>query len=307
MNINIVKALCVIALCVSTHAFATAYPVPPKDQSLIGELQYRSAGSGDTVMTVAEHYNLGFNALENANPQLDMSRGLLAYGAPLQLPTQHLLPNQAREGIVINLPEMRMYYYPAGTHEVLTYPIGIGKIGKTIPITETSITRKTLDPTWTPPDDIREFNLEQGVVLPKVMPPGPDNPLGHYAIYMGIPTYLIHSTIFPESVGRRASFGCIRMYESDIEVFFPSIQSGIPVIITNSPAKVGWQNNHLYVEAHPPLEEHSTANNATLAGIVHLITELSYDQPVLVDWQSVAYISKERDGIPHDVGMRITH
>src|SRR6185503_4423744 len=96
-------------------------------------------------------------------------------------------------------------------------PIGIGKIGKTIPLAEAMITRKAKDPKWIPTDDIRQFNLSQGVVLPQVMPPGPENPLGSYAIYMSIPTYLIHSTIFPESVGKRASFGCIRMYQSDVE------------------------------------------------------------------------------------------
>ncbi|MBV9575324.1 MAG: L,D-transpeptidase family protein, partial [Gammaproteobacteria bacterium] len=216
------------------------------------------------------------------------------------------LPNQPRNGIIINLPEMRLYYFPVGSNEVFTYPIGIGKVGKTIPIERTAITHKTEHPTWTPPDDIREFNLQQGIVLPKVMPPGPDNPLGPYAIYMQIPTYLIHSTIFPESVGRRASFGCIRMYETDIKKFFPAVSSGIPVAIINSPVKIGWQQDHLYIEAYPALEEHSYAPEASLAGVVSLISHTSTDQPVLVDWQAIAYISQERDGIPHEVGVKIS-
>ncbi len=306
MNIRkIGQMISVMAACATTQVFATAYSVPPANESLIGQVQYISASSGDTVVTVAKHYNLGYNSLENANPRVDMNRAFSS-GTPLQIPTQHLLPNQARQGIVINLPEMRMYYYLA-SGKVLTFPIGIGKIGKTIPITLTSITRKANNPSWTPPEDIREFNLAQGVVLPKVMPPGPDNPLGPYAIYMRIPTYLIHSTIFPESVGKRASFGCIRMYESDIQTFFPIVEGGVPVAIVNAPVKVGWQDNRLYVEAHPPLEEHSNNPNASLSGMVHMLSEASKNKPVLVDWQAVSYIAESRDGIPHDVGMRIAN
>ena len=301
MKKKIGKALPAIFLLVTTHVFATAYSVPPSSESLIGQVQY---GSGESVVSVARRYDVGYNALEGANPQYNLERGFPS-STTLVIPTQHLLPNEPREGIVINLPEMRMYYYPVGTNEVLTYPIGIGKIGKTIPITRTAITRKVKDPIWIPPDDIREFNLQQGIVLPKIMPPGPDNPLGPYAIYMRVPTYLIHSTIFPESVGKRASFGCIRMYESDIEDFFPSIQGGIPVAIINSPAKAGWQDNHLYLETHEPLEEHGDAYNASLPGVVHLIDRVTQGQPTLVDWQLVSYIVKEQDGLPHEVGMRI--
>lgn len=307
MNKIIRKALSariLILLLISTHAFAAAYHAPSSNQSLIGEIQYSSAGSGDTVVTLAERYDIGYNAIQNANPHINVSRGLPS-SVMLQIPTQHLLPNQPRVGIVINLPEMRMYYYPAGTNEVLTYPIGIGKIGKTIPITRTAITRKVKDPIWIPPQDIREFNLDQGIVLPQVMPAGPDNPLGPYAIYMRVPTYLIHSTIFPESVGKRASFGCIRMFESDIKDFFPSIEGGIPVAIINSPVKVGWQNDRLYIEAHDPLEEHSGAYEASLPGMVHMINSISRGRLTLVDWQLISYIAEERDGVPHEVGMRI--
>lgn len=286
----------------STQTFAAAYFMPLPNQSLIGEIQYTS-GDGESVVNLQKRYNVGFNAMKSANPHVDVEHYLPS--TTIQIPTQHLLPNEQRVGIVVNLPEMRMYYYPKGTNKVLTYPIGIGRIGKMIPIEKTSITRKVTNPTWVPPEDIREFNLEQGVVLPKVMPPGPDNPLGPYAIYMKIPTYLIHSTIFPESIGKRASFGCIRMYEDDIQTFFPSIAGGIPVAIVNNPIKVGWQNNSLYVEAHHPLEEHSTAYNSSLPGMVHIISEHSKDEPTFIDWQMVSYIAKERDGIPHEIGMKI--
>lgn len=304
MNIKKLGSLLLLFL-VSEIAFANAYQIPPHNESLVGEIYYRYASYGDSVVSVAKQYDLGRNALENANPQLDMNKTFHS-GALIQIPNQHLLPSQSRQGIVINLPEMRLYYYPEGSDEVLTYPIGIGKIGKTIPITRAIITKKVTDPIWTPPQDIREFNLEQGIVLPKIMPAGPDNPLGPYAIYMSIPTYLIHSTIFPESIGRRASFGCIRMYEADIETFFPSITNGIPVLIINSPVKIAWQDNHLYIEAHPPLEEHDGAFDTSLPGMVHMINNITKNHSTLVDWQLVSYLAQERDGIPHDVGFRIS-
>lgn len=298
------SALSAIFLLATTNAFATAYSIPPLNQVLIGEIQYSTAEEGDNVVKVAKRYDIGYNAMSIANPQLDLTRGFPA-GAPMVLPTQYMLPNNTRHGIVVNLPEMRMYYFPEGRNEVLTYPIGIGKIGKTIPIVNTMITRKAKNPVWIPPQDIREFNLEQGIVLPKVMPAGPDNPLGPYAIYMKLPTYLIHSTVFPESVGKRASFGCLRMYEGDIETFFPSVERGIPVAIINQPNKIGWQQNYLYLEAHEPLEEHQSAYDATLPGIVHAITLQTKDQPTLVDWQSVSYIANERDGVPHAIGISL--
>tara|TARA_R110000868_G_scaffold236052_11_gene490019 strand:+ start:161 stop:1072 length:912 start_codon:yes stop_codon:yes gene_type:complete len=284
----------------STQAFATAYSNPSANESIIGKMQTGFVKSGDTAATIAEAYDIGFNEIQNANPSINMNRRFSS-GKEVVIPTEHLLPNSPRKGIVINLPEMRMYYYTG--NEVLTYPIGIGKMGQTIPIRKSAVTYKKTNPYWYPPKDIREFNLKQGVILPRVLPPGPDNPLGTYAIYMTIPTYLIHSTIFPESVGRRASFGCIRMYETDIESFFPIVKHGVPIDIINTPVKVGWQNNSLFMEVHTPLEESQTAFDATLPGMVHQIVKRTGKKPVLVDWQEVSFIAKAQDGMPHEVGV----
>lgn len=288
--------------CFPLQVLATNYQLPADTNAVIGQIQYSTAQTGDTLVTIAKQYDVGYNAIEMANAHLDLNKSFPS-GTSLQIPTKHLLPNQPRQGIVINLPEMRMYYFLANSQEVLTYPIGIGKIDKTIPIKKATIVGKKVNPTWIPPQDIRDFNLEKGIVLPKVMPPGPDNPLGPYAIYTSLSTYLIHSTIFPESIGTRASFGCIRMYEDDIKEFFPSIKNNIPVSIINSPAKAGWQDKQVYLEIHPPLEEHKNAADASLPGVVALISNLTKEKDVLIDWQAVAFISKEKDGIPHDIGM----
>lgn len=300
MKVKFTHLISASLLMISSHAFATAYTIPSANESVIGSMQTGYVKSGDQAADIAKAYDIGFNEIQNANPQIDMNHRF-ASGREVMIPTQHLLPNAPRKGIVINLPEMRMYYYSG--NEVLTYPIGIGKPGKTIPVTTSKVIYKKTNPFWYPPQDIREFNLAQGVILPRVLPPGPDNPLGTYAIYMSVPTYLIHSTIFPESVGRRASFGCIRMYENDIESFFPTVNKGIPIEIMNSPVKVGWQNKSLFIEAHQPLEEYKDDENATLHGMVHQIVERTGNEPILIDWQALSFIAQNKDGIPHKIGV----
>jgi L,D-transpeptidase ErfK/SrfK len=283
--------------------YATEFPLPPPENALLGEIQYAPL-TRETPATIAQRYNLGLNAIVDANPG-STERIVYSTTGTVKLSTAFLLPPVARKGIVINLPEMRMYYYPENSDEVMTFPVGIGKIGKTIPIRNTSIARKKVNPAWIPPLDIRQYNEDQGIHLPTVMPAGPDNPLGPYAIYLGIPTYLIHSTIFPESIGRRASFGCIRMNETDIKTFFPLVTPGTSVVILNMPDKIAWDGDRLFLEAHPPLKEHADKVN-----INQLINTVSQSLPphgvTLVNWQLVSYLAEEPDGVPHAIGVRIS-
>jgi len=300
-TIKIIAAIYLLSLTVS--AYAEEFALPAASNALIGDVQYAKTQPGDTTTTVAQRYNLGLNSIVAANPGVTETTQFPA-GVYVKIPTEFLLPSLPRYGIVINLPEMRMYYYPKNSVNVMTFPIGIGKIGKTIPIQNTSITRKKVNPEWIPPKDIREFNAEQGIDLPRVMPAGPDNPLGPYAIYLRIPTFLIHSTIFPESIGRRASFGCIRMNESDIKEFFPLVQPGTPVAIVDMPAKIGWAGNQLLMEAHPPLEERSLQINVDSV-IDQIENTLPKQGVTLINWQLVAYLAEQPDGVPHEIGVRV--
>lgn len=291
----------------SINCYSTNYIKTNNNENIIGSLQYATVVANDTVTKIITHYDVGYDALVNAN-KLDFTKPLII-GSSLLIPTQHLLPMANQKGIIVNLPEMRMYFFMPNTHSVITYPLGIGKVGDTIPIQNAVITQKAENPNWKPTPHIREFNLAQGVILPQVMPSGPDNPLGSYAIYMSIPTYLMHSTIFPESIGRRASFGCFRMHSSDIKKLFPLVTIGLPITILNMPIKINWQADHLFMEAHPSLSEHKNAENASLSGTVKLIDRLvnhgSQRNHVLVDWQAVYFIEQERDGIPHEIGIRV--
>lgn len=278
--------------------FANQYPVPAAGNDLIGDVIYNSVYTNNTLLDIGQHYNVGYNAMQEANP--GHGDAPLPSGAVVTVPSQFVLPPLPRKGIIVNLAEMRMYYFPEGSNEVLTFPVGIGKVGKTVPTGATFIARKVVNPTWTPPEDIREFDRQQGIELPRSMGPGPDNPLGPYALYLKVPTYLIHSTIFPESIGRRASFGCIRMNESDIKQFFPLVRAKTPVMIVDIPDKVGWNNGKLYLESHVPLEEH---DDGGVAGVVNTVERaLPANETVVVNWQLVTYIAEQRDGMPHEIG-----
>ncbi len=294
----------VLASCLSINSVsASTYVMPEPANAVIGQVHYTPTIYNENVTDLTKRYDVGFNQITSANPQIDPGRGFSS-GVILKLPTSYILPPLPRQGIVINLSEMRLYYFMLDSGVVKTYPVGIGKVGKTIPLTHTFIAKKVINPTWTPTADIRAYNREQGIILPSNIPPGPDNPLGPYAIYLGIPEYRIHSTIFPESVGKRASFGCIRMIEADIKDFFPLVFPQTPVVIVDIPTKIGWSKDRLFLEAHTPLSERPTAS-ATYEGMVKLIQQATHNQPALVDWQLVDYISKIHDGVPHEIGKRL--
>lgn len=301
---NLACAIASLAtLFITQTIHAQTFVVPANGDSIIGAATYTSTGSGETLVTIGQRYDLGVNAMQAANPDIPLN-SYIAPGSKVAVPASHVLPALPHKGIVINLPEMRMYYY-ASDGVVKSYPIGIGRVGKTIPLAHTAVIRKAEHPVWIPPDDIRAFNQEQGVKLPQVMPAGPDNPLGPYAIYLLIPTYLIHSTIYPDSIGRRASFGCIRMHVTDIKDFFPLVTPHMPVTIVDMPNKVGWDAGSLYLEANQPLEEHSTEYYASYSGMVDTIAAETYNTPVFIDWQEVADLAEVRDGTPHEIGFKI--
>jgi L,D-transpeptidase ErfK/SrfK len=304
---NIIRVCAIALFCFSTNqVLAENFNLPAFGDALLGDIQYVPLESGGiTPTTLAQRFNLGLNAIVAANPG-STETAVVADSGYVKIPTEFLLPPLPRKGIVINLPEMRLYFYPEGSDTVMTFPIGIGKIGETVPIRNTTIVRKTVNPVWIPGPHIRKFNEEQGIDLPRVMPPGPDNPLGPYALYLGIPSFLIHSTIFPESIGRRASFGCLRMNEGDIKEFYPLVQTGTSVLIVNIPDKVGWEGDKLYLEAHPPMEEHNSESEATVDGVISAVQQaLPKGAATVVNWQLVSYLAKQPDGVPHEIGMRL--
>ena len=246
-----------LLLLASTTASALTLPAPdlPTD-SLIGNPpenpHYVIAKQEDTLIDIAVEHRLGQDEIVLANPTVD--RWLPGAGTQVRIPNGFLLPDAPRHGIIINLPEMRLYYF-LDANRVETYSIGIGRVDWKTPMGRTKILDKQANPSWTPPPSIIAEHLADGDVLDPYYPPGPDNPLGLFAFKLGIPGYLIHSTNKVNGVGMRVSHGCIRMYPADIEQFFPMVKVGTEVNIVNQSVKVGWHHNTLYIEVYPEMEE----------------------------------------------------
>ena len=249
-----------------TSLWATTYPMPPAGVDLIGEIQSVQARAEDTLLDIARRYDLGQDEILLANPTVD--RWLPGEGAEVVLPTRYILPRAERKGLVLNVPEMRLYYfYSSGLEKepvVVSYPVSVGRMDWNTPLGTARIERKDKDPSWYPPESLKLEAIEKGESLPDVVSPGPDNPLGRYALRLSIPGYLIHSTNKPFGVGMRVTHGCVRMYPENIEELFPNVPVQTMVQLVNQPVKLGWQNKTLFLEVHPLMDE-DLENNQDLA------------------------------------------
>jgi len=237
---------------------AGTFILPPSDIDIVGQLETITAGRNTTLLDIAREYDIGQNEILHANPGVD--RWLPADNSSVVLPNRFILPATKRTGLVINLPEMRMYYYPkAKSGEppvVITHPVSVGRMDWETPLGKTKIVAKKKDPDWRPPQSLKDEAIAEGdEPLPDIVMAGPDNPLGRYAIRLGIPGYLIHSTNKPYGVGMRVTHGCLRMYPEDIEKLFDEVSVGTQVQLINQPIKIGWLAGSLFLEVHPPLEE----------------------------------------------------
>lgn len=277
--------------------------MPPETDDLIGSVMTISASREETLLDIARRFDVGQDEIVMANPSVD--RWIPADGALVTLPTAYILPRTERRGLVLNVPEMRMYYYPpsdSGQPDVVhTYPVSIGRMDWSTPLGTTRIVEKTKDPSWRPPESIVAEHASNGSILPDVIPPGPDNPLGEYALRLGLPGYLIHSTNKPYGVGMRVTHGCIRMYPEDIEFLFPLVPVGTSVSIINQAIKVGWSGDRLYVEVHPPLEEHRSEGGLRERGLALIHFEKRGKQLVL-DEAALEEALRRQDGIPTEIG-----
>jgi len=227
------------------------------EQTIVGEPQIVFTRNTDTFSDLAREYGLGYDELVAANPGIDP--WLPGKNTPVLLPTQYVLPDTPRRGVILNIASKRLFYYPAvGEGErvqVMTYPIGIGRIGWETPLGDTKVVAKARDPHWYVPWSVQQERKEMGNPLPPVVPPGPDNPLGSYVLKLEMPGYLIHGTNQPYGVGMRVSHGCVRLYPENIELLYSMVDIGEPVSIVNEPFLVGRLNGELYLESHTPLED----------------------------------------------------
>ncbi len=283
---------------------ADTYLLPADGDNVIGALGLVEAAHEDTISDLAYVYDQGYQEMRLANPSVDP--WLPKEGTEVVVPSLFILPDAPREGIVINVPEMRLYYFPkpnAGV--VVTYPISIGRQDWTTPLGLSKVVSKKKDPTWRPPASIRKEHAAEGDILPKVVLPGADNPLGEYALYLSRNGYLIHGTDKPYGIGMRVTHGCIRLYPKDIEWLFAEVRLGTPVHIVNQPFKIGWLNGVLYLEVHPYLEEHANAFADDFTDVNGQITKVTQNASVEVDWDLVQKAVAERTGIPTAISTRL--
>ena len=283
-------------------AAANEYVISP-GSDIVGEVQVIEAVFEDTFFQLARRFNVGFEELEQANPGVDSL--LPGEGTQIVIPTQHVLPDAPRRGIVINIPEFRLYYFPPDDPtRVITHPIGIGREGWTTPFGTTTVVRKQHLPTWTPPASVRAEHAARGDILPAVVAPGPDNPLGEHALYLGFASYLVHGTNKPAGVGMRVSHGCIRMFPADIESLFGIVEPGTPVTIVNQPYKMGWGDGGLYLEAHPPLQEEREDWTAT--ELTRRYVAVTSERTVQVRWNEADAVAELADGLPEFISVEGT-
>jgi L,D-transpeptidase ErfK/SrfK len=238
-----------------------------------------------------------------------VDRWLPGEGAETLVPTRYILPDAKRIGIVLNVPEMRLYFYPpvrAGEPAVVkTYPVSIGRMDWDTPLGTTAVAAKTRNPSWRPPDSIRAEHAADGTPLPEIIPPGPDNPLGDYALRLTRSGYLIHGTNRPYGVGMRVTHGCVRMYPENIEALFPEVPVGTPVEIVDEPVKIGWLADTLFIEVHPPLEEQR--DQVVLIELaMDLINAAWQKRPFDLDGSALKAAVREKGGIPVPIGRART-
>lgn len=240
------------------------------EQSVIGEPQVVFASKEDTLSDLARTYGLGYDEIIAANPDVDP--WLPGAGTPVVLPTQYVLPGIERRGVILNIATKRLFYFPAVAEgepqQVMTYPIGIGRVGWETPLGDTTVVSKAKDPHWWVPASVRREHAEMGNPLPSVVPPGPDNPLGHRVLKLDMPGYLIHGTNAPYGVGMRVSHGCVRLYPENIESLYPLVGVGEVVSIINEPYQFGMRGGALYFEAHAPLEDDQVPAEERLAQLI---------------------------------------
>ena len=274
--------------------------------SVVGRSQVYIARYEDTLLDIARRFSMGLAELRLANPEVDI--WLPGEGTAIRLPSRFVLPDAPRSGLVVNVAEMRVYFYPRDGSVVRTWPISIGRVGWETPLGETSIVRKRAYPTWYPPESIREEAAMEGNPLPRVVGPGPDNPLGSHALYLGFPQYLIHGTNKPFSIGMRVSHGCVRMYPEHIVELFELVESGTPVTLVHQGVKAGWAGDELYLEVHPvvgvPDEDARPSMTEVVSSLIAATPEAGL--PMNLDWSRVEEALATANGIPVAVASRST-
>jgi L,D-transpeptidase ErfK/SrfK len=290
-------------------AQAAVYDLTDPNIQVVGDDVHIQTHYSDTLVEIARRYGLGYEEIARANPKVDP--WLPGEGTDIVIPGRHILPPGARDGIIVNIPEHRIYYFPkprrGQTPTVVTYPVSIGKMDWQTPMGLTHVVSKEANPTWNPPASVRAEHLANGDPLPKgVIGPGPDNPLGLFAMRLAIHPgdYLIHGTNNPLAVGMAVTHGCIRMYPEDVATLFPTVPVGTKVYLINVPLKVAFVNGDLLLEAHPPVDAQGQSIDPVLSNFEAMLNQVLGNSTTAVNWDIAVDTLKTANGIPVLVGLQ---
>jgi L,D-transpeptidase ErfK/SrfK len=290
------------------RAGAAEYLLPPNGDNVIGVVTTAVAEHEDTLLDIGRRYGVGYEEIIAANPGIDP--WLPGAGTEVLIPSRFVIPQADRTGIVVNLPEHRLYYFPphqpGQPRVVRTYPISTGKMDWKTPLGLTKVVSKQERPNWNPPESVRLEHIAKGDPLPKVVPPGPDNPLGEYAMRLGIPSgaYLIHGTNRPAGVGMQVTHGCIRMFPEDIAEFFTMVPVNTQVNLLDQTTKVGWSRGTLYLERQAPLEGTQDPTHMDPVELERAVAAATAGLDVTVDWDSARTAFQQATGVPVPIGRR---
>jgi len=289
--------LAVIVLLCAPQLYALSYKIQP-GSDIVGAVQSYTIQKNDNFADIARKFDLGILELQEANPKVNPNK--LVAGTVMVIPTEFVLPAKPHEGIVLNLAELRVYYYEPNSNKVYTYPVGIGKQGWRTPIGTTKIVEKRPNPVWVPPDSIRAEAAARGHELPDYVPAGPNSPLGLFALNLGWDGYRMHGTNAPSSIGLRSSHGCIRMLPEDIDALYHQVQVGTKVTVIHEPFKVGVRDGQLYLEAHQPFPEqyYNSAGITNQEEVADAVFENPYSSETKVDWSEALKLIKDTYGYP---------
>lgn len=280
------------------------YHQPAKGDDVIGQIMYVTPNRHESLADLTIRYEMGYEELKWANPGINA--WMLNDKVPLVLPTQFILPEGKRSGIVSNIPEMRTYYFLKDSDKIYVYPVGVGRMDWKTPLGSWSITRKQENPAWYPPESIRKEHLEMGRgVLPKVVPAGPDNPLGTRVLRLALPSYLLHGTNEQTGIGMRVTHGCMRFYPQHIEHLYEMVPTNTMVTFLNEPVKYGFLGNDLMMEVHPPLDEDElSVTGLEKKALDQLATYLKAHPDTSVNYDIVRMAVQQQSGVPIIIGEK---
>lgn len=289
-----------ISLCLALFYWSSAngatYALPVAGDTIVGELKTVYLEPNQSLNKIARRYDVGYDELIRANPHINPSKPKA--WSEITIPSAFILPDAPKEGVIINLPEMRLYYYLTDKRAVMTFPIGVGRFGYSTPVITTKVSQKRQHPIWFVPNSVRRYMANQGVELPEFVEPGPNNPLGDYALNLAARGYLIHGTNRPYSIGKRSSSGCIRLYPEDIKQLFTVVPLGTPVRVINQPYKAGWLNRRFYIEVHRPFGDHPLKINGALSPLRQAVMKASGQRAVVLNWKDIYALTKGYKGYP---------